>query len=143
MDARLSDHEGRAGRIEVVGGARRRRRWPDDVKARIVAESYQPGVQVADVARRHGVTPQQLTGWRRAAKDGVLAVSQVPAASSPAPTGAAFVPLEVAEATPAPSSADSPDRRIEVSVGRVEVRVPADSEPERIAAVAAALEARL
>jgi transposase len=143
MDAKSSPGDGFAGRVEVVGGARRRRRWPDDVKARIVAESYEPGVQVADVARRHGVTPQQLTGWRRAAKDGLLAASQVPATGAEAPTGAAFVPLEVADATPAPSSADNADRRIEVSVGRVEVRVPADSEPERIAAVAAALEARL
>ena len=149
MDAKSSQREGFAGRVEVVGGARRRRHWPDDIKAEIVAESYQPGVQVADVARRHGVTPQQLTGWRRAAKDGLLAVSRVPARTAEAPTGpharaqqcaqAAFVPLEVAAETPAPST----ESAIEMRVGRVAVRLPADSEAERIGRVAAALEARL
>ena len=37
----------------------------DGTKARIVAESFAPGVQASDVARRHGVRPQQLFGWRR------------------------------------------------------------------------------
>lgn len=30
-----------------------RRRWNDDVKAQIVAESYAPGAVVSEVARRH------------------------------------------------------------------------------------------
>jgi transposase-like protein len=36
-------------------------------KLRIVAESYGAGETVSAVARRHGMTPQQLFGWRRAA----------------------------------------------------------------------------
>jgi transposase len=46
--------EGFMGRCEVVEPRRRgKRHWPDEVKARIVAESLQPGVRVVDVAARH------------------------------------------------------------------------------------------
>jgi len=44
------------------------------VKAEIVLESDRDGVSVADVARKHGVSPPQLHSWRRAARDGVLAM---------------------------------------------------------------------
>ena len=52
-------------RVEIFTGAGRRRRWPAEVKARIVAESYEGGETVSGVARRHGLTVQQLFGWRR------------------------------------------------------------------------------
>ena len=51
-------------RVEVVTGVGRRRNWPDDFKAKVVAESLEPGVVISQVARRHGLTPQQLFGWR-------------------------------------------------------------------------------
>ena len=41
-------------RIEVITGVERRRRWSEQDKARIVAESLKPGVIVAEVARRYG-----------------------------------------------------------------------------------------
>ena len=44
-------------RIEVLGGVERRRRWSDDEKMRIIAETLAPGAKVAAVARRHGVSP--------------------------------------------------------------------------------------
>jgi transposase len=53
-------------RIEVITGVERRRRWSEDDKARIVAESLEPGVVVADVARRYGIHRNQLYGWRSA-----------------------------------------------------------------------------
>ncbi len=49
--------EGFDGRFEVVDRPRGNRRWPNDVKARIVAESFQPGVRVVDVARRYQIIP--------------------------------------------------------------------------------------
>ena len=64
--------DGFVGRMEVVSGRTGRRIWTDDVKGRIVRESFRPGAGVHDVARRHGVAPQQLTQWRRAARDGRL-----------------------------------------------------------------------
>jgi len=51
-------------RVEVITGVGRRRNWPDDFKAKVVAESLEPGVVISQVARRHGLTPQQLFGWR-------------------------------------------------------------------------------
>src|SRR4051812_12803663 len=58
----------RARRLEVFTGAGRRRTWPADEKAAIVAESYAPGRTVCGVARRHGLTPTQLFTWRRLAR---------------------------------------------------------------------------
>src|ERR1700730_16113026 len=52
-------------RLEVFTGVGRRRRWTAEQKARIVAERYESGETVCAVARRHGLTPQQLFGWRR------------------------------------------------------------------------------
>ncbi|WP_404550433.1 transposase [Bradyrhizobium niftali] len=46
-------------RIEVYAGAGRKR-WPDDLKAQIAAESLEPGAIVTNVARRHGGRPQQV-----------------------------------------------------------------------------------
>ena len=47
-------------------------RWPNDVKAWIVAESFQPGVRVVDVARGYQIMPHQLSDWRRQAREGLL-----------------------------------------------------------------------
>ena len=47
-------------RIELITGSERRRRWSDDDKARIVVESFAPGANVSEVARRNGLSPQQL-----------------------------------------------------------------------------------
>src|SRR5579863_4274690 len=52
-------------RLEVFTGAGRRRTWRDEDRARIVAEIAMSGDSVCAVARRHGLSPQQLFGWRR------------------------------------------------------------------------------
>jgi len=52
----------------VITGAGGRRHWTADDKARILAETLEPGAVVSVVARRHGLTPQQLFGWRREAR---------------------------------------------------------------------------
>lgn len=51
-------------RIELITGAERRRNRSHDEKASIVAESMVPGAVIAEVARRNGLSPQQLYGWR-------------------------------------------------------------------------------
>jgi len=55
-------------RFDVFTGAGRRRRFTAAEKAAIVAESYAGEDSVCGVARRHGLTPQQLFGWRRLAR---------------------------------------------------------------------------
>lgn len=52
-------------RMEILTGASGRRMWPATLKAKIVAESLEAGVQVAEVARRHGARPSQVHGWRK------------------------------------------------------------------------------
>jgi transposase len=54
-------------RIELITGTVRRRRWTNDEKATIVAESTRPGVNIAEVARRFGVNRGLLQTWRRKA----------------------------------------------------------------------------
>ena len=43
-------------RGEVLVGPERRGRWSEDEEARIIEESLRRGAQVADIARRHGVS---------------------------------------------------------------------------------------
>ena len=78
------------GRMEIRTGVGRRRRWTAQEKGRIVAETLNAGVPVAEIARRHDMSSQHLFNWIRAAKEGRLVL--------PAEEGAAFVPV-VASAT--------------------------------------------
>jgi len=125
-------------RIEVFTGAGRRRSWSAAEKAAIIAESYGAGETVCAVARRHGLTPQQLFAWRRLARRSALL---------PPPM---FVPAVVERSGPeAPPPARAPRRArprskadgIELEIAGVEVRVAADAKPRTIEAVIRALKA--
>ena len=95
LDARQEG--GSYRRIEVITGQRRRRQWTAEEKARIVAESFEEGANISEVARRHGVVRGLLTVWRH--KFAAAAGLQAPA----------FVPVRItSESGPAP--ADEPDR---------------------------------
>jgi transposase-like protein len=50
-------------RVEVITGIGRRRRWTDEEKAWIVAESLDPATTTSAVARRYGLHPSQLFVW--------------------------------------------------------------------------------
>ena len=91
-------------RVEVLGGAERRRRWTFEEKAGIVAESFEPGVSVCAVARRHGIAQGLLFTWRRQAREGRLGGSEpaplfVPVATPPEPPPC--VPALIASSAPA------------------------------------------
>ena len=60
------------GTVEIITGRERRRRWSVADKLRILAECDAPGVQVAEVAARHGVYRSLVFQWRRQARDGTL-----------------------------------------------------------------------
>lgn len=76
MDVVNDDAKGGFRRIEVLTGSSRRRRWSSEEKGRIVAETLQVGATVTEVARRWQVCPQQVWGWRREAREGVLALPE-------------------------------------------------------------------
>ena len=149
------DGDGFVGRCEVVEPRRGNRRWPLDLKARIVAESFQPGMRVVDVARRHGVVAHQLSDWRRQAREGllILPLDMLPALSMPEEDGVqpAFVPVSVVPEpkmvavtqapTPSLHEAEVPAGIMTVELGSgVVVRVPGDVAVERAAALVRALQ---
>ncbi len=88
LDHRL-EPAGAVRRLEVISGAMGRRRWSVDDRARIVEETLVAGAVVSVVARRHGLTPQQLFTWRRQArKQADTLPAFVPAVIVPEPTAA-------------------------------------------------------
>jgi transposase len=101
-------------RFEVITGVGRRRRWSDEDKARIVAESLDPATTASAVARRYGLHASQLFTWRQ----------QLQRSAATAALGEqAFVPVLMAEDGPARAE---PGGRIEIALGPAVVRVGAD-----------------
>ena len=113
-----------------------RRRWPDELKARIVAETLEPGATVRGVADRYGLRANRISEWRRLAKDGKLVL---PAAEGPP----GFAPLMLCDEGPeassseARSTADVPP--IEIAVGDVMIRLDAGTSAVRIAEIVRAV----
>ena len=66
---------GNIDRVEVITSVQRRRRWSAEEKARIVQETYAPGMSVSLVARQHGVAPSQVFTWRRLYAKGALSAN--------------------------------------------------------------------
>ena len=82
-----------AQRFEIFTGTGRRRDWPSEVKAAIVAESYSGAETVCAVARRHGLCSSQLFTWRREWRT-QLADRGLGLPMAPMPT-ASFVPAVI------------------------------------------------
>ena len=113
-------------RLEVFTGAGRRRTWSPEQKAEILAESYESGEKVSAIARRHGLSPQQLFGWRRDAR---RQAARRQAGDARAESGLAFAPVIVEATLPRPADVPiGPDRigraaMIEIVIGTATVRV--------------------
>jgi transposase len=130
-------------RLEVFTGTGRRRTWSPAQKAEILAEVYEGGDTVSAVARRHGLTPQQLFGWRREAQ---RRAKRGAANDEPAAQGTAFVPVVVEEALPslgAPVAAkgDGGGLVVEIVIGAATVRVAPGIDAARLTAVLRAVRA--
>ncbi len=102
-------------RLEVITGVGRRRRWTDEEKAWIVAESLAPATTAAAVARRYGLHASQLFTWRQQLHRRAAAAETI---DKPA-----FVPVLLAEDSTVPAEAVG---RMEIALGPVVVRVGAD-----------------
>lgn len=132
------DGDGFGGCIEVVRRTRGYRRWTEAVKARIVAESFQPGVRVVNVARRLDLAPHQLSDWRRQARQGLLALPAEAVEGLGGSALPAFVPVSVDDADAVGATGVEGVVGIEIGDGLV-VRVPGDVSAERAAALVRAL----
>lgn len=60
------------GFVELLTAPSAERRWSDEAKGRIVAETLVVGVTVNEVARRHGVKANHLFSWRTLVRKGVV-----------------------------------------------------------------------
>jgi transposase len=107
-----------ARRLEVFTGAGRRRSFSDEDKARIVAEIVTSGDSVSGVARRHGLSPQQLFGWRRQMRESQVGLSEA--------DGLQFVPAVVdvaSSASPVRRQRKAPQCKAEPGAGTIEVEI--------------------
>jgi transposase len=69
LDLTLDPRAAMARRVEAItGGGERRWGWSNEAKAQAIEASLAPGVVISEVARRHGLTPQQSFTWRRDAR---------------------------------------------------------------------------
>jgi transposase len=118
-------------RVEVLTGPGRRRRWSDDDKARIVAETLEPGAVVAEVARRWQVCPQQVFTWRREMRVGAVARLD-------------FVPIVPATSMLLPEPAAAPTHSspsIELELAGAVLRVAPGTDPDLLTTVLRAIRA--
>jgi transposase len=129
----------RPRRVGVFTEPERRRDWPDETKIVAVAESLEPGVNISAVARRHGINPQQLFGWRKRFREEAAALVERPQeaalAFAPAILDAAAIP----KPSPRPPPSASPDGTIEVSVGAATICIRGVADPKTLALVFKAL----
>ena len=113
--------------IEIFQG-RARRRWTEEAKRRLVAETFAPGATVHGLARRHGVSTSQLFTWRKQFRSELG--FPIPAPAVPAFAAVALTSpdgsLPVAGAAAASSAA--------ASSGLIEIELP-QGERVRIAGV--------
>jgi transposase len=128
-------HDSRSGderyrRVELITGRTRNLRRSDEERARILAESFEPGANIAAVARRHGVNGGLLHYWRKRAK--------AEAREATATQGPLFVPVAIGEASGETALA-SPRPMIEIETAGARVRVPEGVDAKTLSVVLAAL----
>ena len=135
IDHKLEPEGTEVRRLEVITGTGRRRRFSGDFKARVVEETLVVGAVISDVARRHGLTPQQVFTWRRQARHSMAGAENAPPH---------FVPA-VVEAAPArrrkrTQRGEPVSGLIEVEISGMTVRIGRGADARTVAAVLRALQ---
>ena len=97
-----------------------------EAKGRLIEEALVPGVNVSALARRHGIAPSQLFGWRRQAlKAGTVERIDVDE------------PVAFAQVQSSPGSVT-----IEIVIGDAAIRVGADVDARQLQVVLRAVRGR-
>lgn len=106
--------EVRAERLDA-SPATPRRRWSAEAKARLVAEALAPDANVSAIARRVGIAPSQLFGWRRrAVRNGTVS------------------PIGSGERLGFSDLGTSPAGVVEIRIGGVVIRAGADAGEDQL-----------
>ena len=119
----------------VVVGPRGHRRWPDALKARIVAETLIEGATVRDVAARYDLRPNHLSEWRRRAREGQLVLPALP--EPEAEPGPMFAPMVIEGLTDSMQGVG--DATLDIVCGDVVIRLDGATPAVRIAGIVRAL----
>jgi len=117
------------GRMTLITGSERRRRWSAEERAQILAAIDEPGAVVAEVARRADICTSLVYKWRREARGGADACgfAQVIVKDAPAP------------APPSSQSDESEVGAILVEMKGARIRIGANASSALIAATLKAL----
>ena len=114
------------GRMTLITGVERRRRWSLEERAQILAAIDEPGAVLAEVARRADVCTSLVYKWRREARS--------------AASGPGFAPVIVEHAAPMPAPASAPEPGvILVEMKEARIRIGANAPSALIAATLKAL----
>jgi|SRR5208337_3734053 len=107
-------------RSEILGAVERRRKWTPAEKAQFLEEALQPGVTVASVADKHGISRGLFYYWMTKARAGLLPGVSLNGLPTPR-----FVPVRLEQKNvpaagplPAPSKPASPPRAV---IGVIEI----------------------
>lgn len=125
--------------MEIILG-QARRRWSEDEKRALVAETFVEGQTVNGVARRHNISRSMLFGWR---KQYCEALGSAMAPSTPM----GLTPVAIAEPEPSEASTSAAPSAalplIELEFGRgVRLRISGTVDPDLAAAVMKAMPRR-
>src|SRR5260370_8860652 len=113
------------GRMTLITGVERRRRWSLEERAQILAAIEEPGAVVAEMARRADVCTSLVYKWRRDARSAASASS--------------FASV-IVEQSPSPASAPSPSA-IFVEMKHARIRIGSNAPSALIAATLKAAQA--
>ena len=116
------------GFVELLAAPAAKRRWSDEAKGQIVAETLVVGVTVNEVARRHGVKANHVSSWRTLARKGRLVVPDIAGADFAPPVAVTLEPPIVAGT-------------IDLVIGPVTVRLDAATPAARVADLVISLRA--
>ena len=100
--------------ITVISGPERRRVWTDQQKRELVAAVSAPGANVAEIARRADLRPNQIYRWRRQMEQAAQGFAEVQVHPDPAPAIGTAITVEFERAI---------------------VHIPAGASPELVSAV--------
>jgi transposase len=143
FETERGESTGKVARLDVIPLSNGNRRWTPAAKARIIEESFKAGANVAEVAQRHGMLPQQLYNWRGRFRERAEGMGFVPAviespSTPPVPSTSSGSPASTVSSVPV---AERTDGQIVIETRGLSIRIPSDVDADHIERVLLAVQA--